>query len=111
MSSAARLGAQLGDATNAWVNVIPDAASRSADGALRSFGTLLEQDPDLLAKEVEKAKWLDPEDLFYVGFHFAEQFGRARQFGGDVLKLVLKRAPKGELAKSAKNKLKLTGLS
>ena len=88
-----------------------DAASRSADGALRSFGTLLEQDPDLLAKEVEKAKWLDPEDLFYVGFHFAEQFGRARQFGGDVLKLVLKRAPKGELAKSAKNKLKLTGLT
>jgi hypothetical protein len=37
--------------------------------------------------------------------------GRARQFGADVLGLVLKRAPRGELAKSARNKLKLAGVA
>jgi HEAT repeat protein len=88
-----------------------DAADRAGDPCLRSFGTLLEQDADQLRKEVESAKWLEPEELFYVGFHFAEQVGRGRAFGAEVLKLVLKRSPKGELAKSAKNKLKSTGLS
>ena len=88
-----------------------DAADRAGDQCLRSFGTLLELDADQLLKEVEKAKWLDPEELFYVGFHFAEQVGRGRAFGAEVLKLVLKRSPKGELAKSAKNKLKSAGLS
>jgi hypothetical protein len=88
-----------------------DVADRSADPCLRHLGTLLEQDAELLTKEVEKAKWLSAEDLFYAGFHFAEQFGRPRQFGADLLKLVLKRQPKGELAKSARNKLKLTGLA
>jgi hypothetical protein len=88
-----------------------DTAGRAADPCLRNFATLLEQDADLLTKEVAKAKWLDPEDLFYVGFHFAEQAGRARQFGADVLGLVLKRAPRGELAKSARNKLKLAGVA
>src|SRR5688572_30674553 len=88
-----------------------DEAGRAADPCLRNFASLLEQDADLLTKEVAKAKWLDPEDLFYVGFHFAEQAGRARQFGADVLGLVLKRAPRGELAKSARNKLKLAGVA
>jgi len=86
-----------------------DYHSRSADPALRSFDTLFQQDPGLLKKEIEKAKFLDPEDLFYVGFHFAEQFGRAREFGIDLLKLVVKRSPKGEVGKSAKNKLKSIG--
>lgn len=87
-----------------------EAADRAGDPCLRNFNTLLEQDAEQLFKEVEKAKWLEPDDLFYVGFHFAEYHGRPRQFGADVLKLVLKRSPKGELAKSAKNKLKSTGL-
>lgn len=88
-----------------------DTADRTADPCLRHLATLLELDPDQLTREVEKAKWLGGDDLFYVGFHFAEQFGRPRQFGAEVLKLVLKREPKGELAKSARNKLKLTGLA
>lgn len=87
----------------------PDAANRAGDPCLRNFANLLEQDAALLTKEIGKAKWLEPADLFYVGFHFVEQVGRGRDFGAEVLKLVLKRSPKGELAKSAKNKLKLTG--
>ena len=27
------------------------------------------------------AKWLDADDLFYLGFHFVEQTHRAREFG------------------------------
>ena len=86
-----------------------DAASRAGDPCLRNVANLLEQDAGLLAKEVTKAKWLDAADLFYIGFHFVEQVGRSREFGAEVLKLVLKRSPRGELAKSARNKLKLTG--
>lgn len=88
----------------------PDAAARASDPCLRNFANLLDQDAESLAKEVSKAKWLEPADLFYVGFHFVEHPGRGRDFGAELLKQVLKRSPKGELAKSAKNKLKLSGL-
>ena len=43
-----------------------------------------------------KAKWLEPEELFYLGFHFAEQTHRAKEFGKEVLELVIKRSPKSE---------------
>jgi hypothetical protein len=86
-----------------------DPHARNTDPCLRNFETLFQQDSTLLKKEMEKAKFLDPEDVFYVGFHFAEQVGRAKDFGIDLLKLVLKRSPKREVGKSAKNKLKSVG--
>jgi hypothetical protein len=86
-----------------------DPHAREADPCLRNFDTLFQQDPALLRKEIEKAKFLDAEDVFYVGFHFAEQSGRPREFGTELLKLVVKRWPKGEAGKSAKNKLKSVG--
>lgn len=86
-----------------------DPHARESDPCLRNFDTLFQQDSEQLLKEVEKAKFLEAEDLFYVGFHFAEQIGRPRQFGIDLLKLVVKRSPKNEIGKSAKNKLKSVG--
>jgi hypothetical protein len=86
-----------------------DPVMRDRDPSLRSFDTLFQQDPEKLMKELEKAKFLDSEDHFYLGFHFSEQFGRLRQFGIDLLKLVVNRSPKGEVGKSAKNKLKSIG--
>ena len=86
-----------------------DPHARDADPCLRHFDTLFGQDAALLRKEIEKAKFLDPADVFYVAFHFAEQIGRPREFGIDLLKLVVKRSPKGEVGKSAKNKLKSVG--
>jgi len=54
---------------------------------------------------------LDPEDLYYLGFHFAEQPDtRRREFGGKVLQLVVKRSPKGKTGQAAKSKLKREGL-
>jgi hypothetical protein len=89
----------------------PAAAAREADPALHHFSRLL-QDPafDLIG-EVRKAKWLEAEDLFYLGFHFAEQQRLARAFGQQVLELVIQRSPKSQLGKNAKHKLKSEGLS
>lgn len=86
-----------------------DPHDRNNDPCLRSFDTLFQQDAERLEKELEKARFLDEDDLFYVGFHFAEQIGRPRLFGIDVLKMVVKRYPKTEAGKSARNKLKNVG--
>lgn len=80
--------------------------ARRGDAALGQFSRLLQNNSfDLLGK-VNKAKWLDAEDLFYLGFHFVEQTHRARDFGKQVLELVVKKSPKSELGKNAKRKLK-----
>ena len=80
-----------------------------SDPCLRNFDALHQNDAVLLLSEIEKAKHLEPEDLLYLGFHFVEQMGRTKQFGTDVLKLLVKRDPKSEAGKSAKNKLKSVG--
>jgi hypothetical protein len=82
------------------------AAAREADPALHQFNRLL-QDPDFdLIGHVRKAKWLEESDLFYLGFHFAEQPRLAGTFGRQVLELVIERWPKAQAAKNAKHKLK-----
>jgi hypothetical protein len=59
---------------------------------------------------LQKAKWLDAEDFFYLGFHFAEKDRQEQKLGGEALKLAIKRSPKSKLAKDAKTKLKREGL-
>jgi hypothetical protein len=86
------------------------AEDRNADPALHQFASLLQHHgPDLFGG-LEKLKWLDPEDLFYVGFHFAEHEGGEKKFAGEVLRLVVQRAPKSKTAQAAKRKLKSAGL-
>jgi hypothetical protein len=87
------------------------AAARESDPALEHFNRLL-QDPgfDLFAG-VRSATWLQENDLFYLGFHFAEQQRLGRDFGRKVLELVIQRWPKSPLAKNAKRKLGSEGLS
>jgi HEAT repeat protein len=87
------------------------AVARNTDASLAQFTRLL-QDPafDLLAT-VGKAKWLDEDDLFYLGFHFAGENRQAKEFGKGVLELLIKRAPKSQLAKDAKRKLKSEALA
>lgn len=83
---------------------------RQNDPCLHHFGLLAQQDETELLKELRKMKWLDAEDLYYVGFHFAEQVGRLQKFGGDVLHLVIERSPRAKIAQSAKTKLKTSAL-
>jgi HEAT repeat protein len=85
--------------------------ARSADPTIAQFSRLLGNPQfDMLAR-LKKVKWLDPEDLFYLGFHFVEQKGREQQFGADVLKLLIQRSARSQLAKDAKMKLKSEGLA
>lgn len=84
--------------------------ARAADPALHQFAQLCQQDPATLFQQLSKIKWLDPEDLYYLGFHFTEQGGYQRQFGADVLKLVLKRSARSKVAQAAKSKLRSAGM-
>lgn len=87
------------------------AEARAADPSLHQFARLLQDAAFNLTDHIAKAKWLDPDDLFYLGFHFAEQTHRAREFGGQVLAMVVERSPKSEVGKQAKRKLKSAGLA
>jgi hypothetical protein len=87
------------------------AEARAADPPLHQFARLLQDAAFDLTAHLAKAKWLDPEDLFYLGFHFAEQTHRARDFGGQVLQMVVDRSPKSDIGKQAKRKLKSAGLT
>jgi len=87
------------------------ADNRSNDPSLNQFARLLQNPAFDLAGHIAKAKWLDVADLFYLGFHFAEQTHRAREFGKHVLELAVKRSPKSDLGKQAKRKLKSEGLT
>ncbi len=86
------------------------AESRASDPCLHQFGNLWQQDEAELLKQLEKMKWLEPDDLYYLGFHFAEQGGRQRPFGAELLRLVVKRSPRTKTGQAAKSKLKSTGL-
>lgn len=85
------------------------AEARAHDPALEQFAALSHVHQEELRKFIAKAKWLEPADLFYLGFHFAERDRQDREFGGDMLRLVLKRSPRSQLGKDAKSKLKREG--
>jgi hypothetical protein len=80
------------------------------DPCLGQFAHLAQADEPALIKHLGKAKWIDAEELYYVGFHFAEHDPRWRKLGADVLRLVIERSPRSKIAAAAKSKLKSTGL-
>jgi HEAT repeat protein len=87
-----------------------NADARAADPVLQQFAALIHSHEAELSAMLQKAKWLEPDDLFYIGFHFAEKDHQEQKFGGTALKLLLKRSPKSKLAKDARTKLKREGL-
>ena len=86
------------------------AESRAADAALEQFANLIHHHETELPELLAGAKWLEPEDLFYLGFHFAEKDRQEQKFGGVALKLLAERSPRSKLAKDAKAKLLREGL-
>jgi HEAT repeat protein len=86
------------------------ADARAADPCLQQFVHLAQQDDGQLSGELAKMKWLDPDDLYYLGFHLAEQNGRPRKVAEDVLHLVVKRSPRSKTGQAAKSKLRSAGL-
>jgi hypothetical protein len=84
--------------------------ARTSDPALQQAVHLAKQHGEELFEPLEKTKWLEPEDLYYLGFHLAEQPGAARRLGGKVLQLVLKRSPRSKVAQAARSKLRSAAL-
>lgn len=89
-------------------NVAQD--SRAIDPCLRNLGTALSQDAAKVTDEIGKAKWLETEELAYLGFHFGEMHGPEKDFGVAMLRAVLQASPKSKLGTTAKNKLKQIGV-
>jgi hypothetical protein len=85
--------------------------ARAADLALQQFTRLLPGYEAEILDFLKKAKWLQPEDLYYLGFHFADKDGPLRKFGGLVLKLLVQRSPRAKITQDAKRKLRSEGLS
>lgn len=87
------------------------ADARAADPCLQQFARLVHNPETPPAQRLEQAKWLEAEDLFYLGFHFAEANDRQeREFGGEALRLAIERGPRTKLAKDARSKLRSAGL-
>jgi hypothetical protein len=86
------------------------ASARAADPALQQMARLIGSHEAETLAFVTKAKWLDPEELYYLGFHFAEKERAEKKFGGEMLHLVAQRAPRSKLAKDARSKLRGEGL-
>lgn len=85
--------------------------ARAADPALQQFTRLVHDHETPPLERVQQTKWLDPEELFYLGFHFVEGERRERDFGAQVLQLVVQRSPRSKLAKDAKSKLRSQGMA
>ena len=85
--------------------------SRYADSCLGHFSHLARHFEPELVKQLEKTKWLEPDDLYYLGFHFAEKDGAEKKVAAPILQMVVKRSPKSKTGQAAKTKLKSAGLA
>lgn len=83
-------------------------AVREQDYALRGLQILLNRDMGNLLDRLQKDKTLDATDLYYIGFHFSEASGSARDFGVTILQHLMKKWPKSPESKAARKKLGIT---
>lgn len=82
---------------------------RLSDYCLEHIAGLLHEDPKGFQKRFLAEKALEPEDYFYVGYHFSEKMNEERRFGVDVLQHVVKRWSRKPAAALARKKLKVEG--
>jgi len=98
----------------------PEDKFRLALGQLKAHGQRRQSAVDLLSdlyrnsafpvfETLKKEKKLAPEELFNLGFVFAERPGDERSLGKSLLEHVAASVPRTKIGKSAKNKLKLLG--
>jgi len=78
-------------------------AARAGDDSLRVIGSLLGRGFDV-AGALRKDRSVGLEEMYYVGFHFAEQ---GHPLGEELLSWVIDKGGRSKLAKMAKNKLAL----
>jgi HEAT repeat protein len=86
------------------------AEARSTDPALGQFARLVHNHDVDPAERLRQAKWLDAEDLYYLGFSFVEGDRQEREFGAEALRLVVQRSARSKRGKDARSKLRSAGL-
>jgi len=79
------------------------ASARAADESLRLLGALADKGADV-ADRLRKDRSVALEQLYYLGFHFAEQDGPV---GAELLRTVVERGGRAKIAKMARSKLAL----
>jgi hypothetical protein len=85
-------------------------ANRTTDPVLRHIVNLVANGYPV-AYKLKRERNLSAEDLFFVGFNFAESKDEdEKEFGGSLLYQLATKEPQSKLGQSAKNKLKLVGL-
>lgn len=84
-----------------------ESLARRHDPVLDLFTDLYRSSAFPLLETLKKEKILEPEDLFYLGFHFVEGGADERELGKDLLAFLTFRYPRTTVGKSARNKLKL----
>ncbi|MFQ5916867.1 MAG: HEAT repeat domain-containing protein [Candidatus Binatia bacterium] len=85
--------------------IVPTA--RREDPAVELFGELYCSSAFPLLEALKKERALDPEDLFYLGFSFAERSAKERVLGKGLLEFLARRYPRTKVGRGAKNKLKI----
>jgi hypothetical protein len=78
-------------------------AARAGDDALKQLSALLARGYDL-ATALRRDRSVELDDLFYLGFHFAEE---GHPVGEELLGEVVRKGGRAKIAKMAKNKLAL----
>ncbi len=79
------------------------AAARAANEALRLFGAMIDRGTDVAAM-LRRDRSLDLEDLYFLGFHFAEE---SLPLGEELLRLIVEKGGRAKIAKMARSKLAL----
>ncbi len=82
---------------------------RQSDYCLEHISTLLHEDPKGFKRRFLAERFLDDEDLLYVGFHFSERLNQERRFGADILRYVIKKWSRRQTAQVARQKLQVEG--
>jgi len=77
------------------------------DPTLDQFSELYRSSAFPLLESLKKEKALEPDDLFYLGFCFAERSGDERALGEGLLEFLAEKYGRTKIGKNAKNKLKL----
>lgn len=77
------------------------------DPILDQFADLHRSSAFPVLASLRKEKALEPDDLFYLGFCFAERSGDERALGEGLLTFLAEKQGRTKIGKSAKNKLKL----
>ena len=83
---------------------------RDRSPALETIAELIREGQPVL-KAIKAERMLEKEDLYYIGFHFSEKLGTERELGGELLKAVIRKSPRSEIGRNAKNKMKLEGMA